>query len=128
MQSIAPCHTAAVVTTARCNVDSTLGGPKQAPRAYVRSLRPDTHPGNDGEAFRLCLVERNTQMQRMLFANVKAVYARLSFDNVMWVGANNVKQSKRQNYLAVFADLIARGPVSTPPKQAPRFGRHLLRD
>ncbi len=46
-------------------------------------------------------------MWRMLFAHVKAAYERLSFDTVVWVGADEMNRRKGHNYLTVFADLVA---------------------
>ena len=55
------------------------------------------------------LGESDTRMWRMLFAHVKAAYERLSFDNVVWVGADEMNRRKGHNYLTVFADLLAKG-------------------
>jgi len=40
-------------------------------------------------------------MWRMLSAHVKAAHARLSFDNVVWVGADEMNRRKGHNYLTV---------------------------
>jgi hypothetical protein len=69
--------------------------------------------------------ESDTRMWRMLFAHVKAAHARLSFDTVVWVGADEMNRRKGHNYLTVFADL---GASSLRPVRTPRFGRHLLRN
>ena len=47
-------------------------------------------------------------MWRMLFAHVKAAHARLSFDNVVWVGGDEMNRRKGHNYLTVFANLLAK--------------------
>jgi transposase len=52
------------------------------------------------------LGESDTRMRQMLFAHVKAAHARLSFDNVVWVGADEMNRRKGHNYLTVFADLV----------------------
>jgi transposase len=44
----------------------------------------------------------------MFFANVKAPYERLSFDNVVWVGADEMNRRKGHNYPTVFDDLVAK--------------------
>ncbi len=45
----------------------------------------------------------------MLFAHVKAAHASLSFDNVVWEGADEVNRRKKgHKYLTVFADLVAK--------------------
>ena len=53
-------------------------------------------------------------MWRMLFANVKAAHARLSFKNVVWVGADEMNRRKGHNYLTVFADLVAKRVLFAP--------------
>jgi transposase len=40
------------------------------------------------------LCEGDSRMWRMLFAHVKAAHARLSFDNVVWVGADEMNRRK----------------------------------
>jgi len=37
----------------------------------------------------------------MLSAHVKAAHVRLSFDNVVWVGADEMNRRKGHNYLTV---------------------------
>jgi transposase len=67
----------------------------------------------------------------MLFAHVKAAHSRLSFDNVVWLGADEMNRRKGHNYLTVFADLVAkRGLFATPGKDASAweaFAAELLR-
>jgi transposase len=50
----------------------------------------------------------------MLLGPVKAAYARLSFDNVFWVGADEMNRRKN-NYLTVFADLRAKRSLFATP-------------
>ena len=80
---------------------------------------------------RLILSESDMRMWRVLFAHVKAAYERLSFDNVVWVGADKLNRRKGYNSLTVFADLIAtRGLAATPVKDASvweAFAAKLLR-
>jgi transposase len=52
------------------------------------------------------LGESDTRMWRMLFAHVKAANERLSFDKVVWVGADEMNRRTGHNYLTVFADLV----------------------
>jgi len=77
------------------------------------------------------LAESDTRMWRMLFAHVKAAHARLSFDNVVWVGADEMNRRKGHNYLTVFADLLAKRVLfATPGKDASvweAFAGELLR-
>ena len=77
------------------------------------------------------LGESDTRMWRMLFAHVKAAYERLSFENVVWVGAAEMNRRKGDNYLTVFADLLAKRVLfATPGKDASvweAFAAELLR-
>ena len=77
------------------------------------------------------LGESDTRMWRMLFAHVKAAHARLSFDNVVWVGADEMNRRKGHNYLTVFADLLTKRVLfATPCKDASvweAFAAELLR-
>ena len=77
------------------------------------------------------LGESDTRMWRMLFAHVKAAYERLSFENVIWVGADEMNRRKGHNYLTVFADLLAKRVLfATPGKDASvweAFAGELLR-
>ena len=77
------------------------------------------------------LGESDTRMWRMLFAHVKAAYERLSFENVVWVGADEMNRRKGHNYLTVFADLLAKRVLfATPGKDASvweAFAAELLR-
>ena len=53
----------------------------------------------------------------MLFADVKAADERLSFENVVWVGADEINRRKGYNYLTVLAGLLAkRVHFATPSK------------
>jgi transposase len=78
------------------------------------------------------LGESDTRMWRMLFARVKAAHARLSFGNVVSVGADEMNRRKGHNYLIVVADLVAkRGLFATPGKEASiweAFAAELLRN
>jgi transposase len=62
---------------------------------------------------------------------VKAAYERLSFENVVWVGADEINRRKGHNYLTVFADLLAKRVLfATPGKDASvweAFAAELLR-
>jgi transposase len=65
------------------------------------------------------LGESDSRMWRMLFAHVKAAYARLSFENVVWVGADEMNRRKGHDYLTVFADLVQKRVLfATPGKDA----------
>jgi transposase len=45
---------------------------------------------------------------RALFAHVAAAWADLSWENVVWVGADEMNRRKGHNYLTVFVDLVAK--------------------
>jgi len=54
------------------------------------------------------LEETDQKLWRALFAHVDAAWAALSWENVVWVGADEMNRRKGHNYLTVFADLEAR--------------------
>jgi len=54
------------------------------------------------------LGETDHKLWRMLFAHVDAAWAALSWENVVWVGADEMNRRKGHNYLTVFADLEAK--------------------
>jgi transposase len=68
---------------------------------------------------RQILGERDTRIWRMLFAQIKAAHARLSFDSVMWSGADEINRREGHNYSRGGAALMAkRVPFATPGKDA----------
>jgi hypothetical protein len=65
------------------------------------------------------LGESDSRISRMLLAHVKVVFERLSFANVVWVGADEVNRRKGHNNLTVFAELLAKRVLfATPGKDA----------
>ena len=54
------------------------------------------------------LAETDQKLWRALFAHVDAAWAELSWENVVWVGADEMNRKKGHNYLTVFVDLEAR--------------------
>jgi hypothetical protein len=54
------------------------------------------------------LGETDQKLWRALFAHVAAAWADLSWENVTWVGADEMNRKKGHNYLTVFADLQAK--------------------
>lgn len=54
------------------------------------------------------LGETDQKLWRMLFAHVEAAWAGLSWENVLWVGADEMNRKKGHNYLTVFVDLEAK--------------------
>jgi transposase len=54
------------------------------------------------------LDETDQKLWRALFAHVAAAWADLSWENVVWVGADEMNRRKGHNYLTVFVDLVAK--------------------
>jgi transposase len=54
------------------------------------------------------LEETDQKLWRALLAHVEAAWSELSWENVVWVGADEMNRKKGHNYLTVFVDLIAR--------------------
>jgi hypothetical protein len=77
------------------------------------------------------LGESDFRMWRMLFAHVKAAYERLSFENVVWVGADEMNRRKEHNDMTVLTGLLAKTVLfATPGKDAyvwEAFAGELLR-
>ena len=62
-----------------------------------------------------CPSENDTRMWRLFFAHVKAAYERLSFDKVVWVGADGINRRKGHNHQTVFADLMTKRVLFATP-------------
>ncbi len=54
------------------------------------------------------LGETDQKLWRMLFAHVDAAWAELSWEDVVWVGADEMNRRKGHHYLTVFVDLEAK--------------------
>ncbi|MGH9447257.1 MAG: ISL3 family transposase [Terriglobia bacterium] len=54
------------------------------------------------------LGETDQKLWRALFAHVDAAWKELSWENVVWVGADEMNRKKGHNYLTVFVDLEAK--------------------
>ena len=54
------------------------------------------------------LGETDQKLWRALFAHVDAAWTELSWDGVVWVGADEMNRKKGHNYLTVFVDLQAK--------------------
>jgi len=61
------------------------------------------------------LGESDSRMWLMLIAGVKAAHARLSFDNVVWLRADEMVRSEGRKYLTVFADRNAKWVLVAKP-------------
>lgn len=65
------------------------------------------------------LGETDQRLWRMVIAQVKAAYAQLSLEDLVWVGADEMNRRKGHNYLTVFADLVKKRVIfATPGKDA----------
>jgi transposase len=65
------------------------------------------------------LGESDSRMYRVLLAHVNAAHGCLSFENVGWMGVDEINRRKGHKYLTVFADLLAnRVLFATPGKDA----------
>jgi transposase len=54
------------------------------------------------------LGETDQKLWRALFAHVDAAWTDLSWEDVVWVGADEMNRKKGHNYLTVFVDLMAK--------------------
>lgn len=63
------------------------------------------------------LGEDASRMGWMLSANVDTPQARLSFNNLVWVGTVELKQRTGNNSLTVFDDLMAKKIFSAIPEK-----------
>ncbi len=92
---------------------------------------PNRHLTQEFEAFVLTLKRempvkragqilggKDSRMWRMLFTQVKAAHARLNFDTVVWVGADEMNRCKGHNYLTVFEDLMTKRVLFATPGKA----------
>ena len=62
------------------------------------------------------LGETDQKLWRALFAHVAAAWTDLSWENVTWVGADEMNRKKGHNYLTVFADLQAKRVLLAPAR------------
>jgi transposase len=67
------------------------------------------------------LGESESRMWRMLSVHVKVAHARLSFDNVVWVWADEMHPREGHKYLTVLALLAKQMFLGSPSKNAPVF-------
>jgi transposase len=51
------------------------------------------------------LGETDQRLWRMLFAHVEEAYRKMSLEDLVWVGADEMNRKKGHNYITVFADL-----------------------
>ena len=110
----------------RCEITCRLPRGKCRQCGHVFRVRPpweglSTHFTKEFEAFALLLMrempvskvgemvgETDTRLWRMLFRQVDAAYAEADYSNVCCVGVDEMNVHKGQEYVSVFADLVAK--------------------
>ncbi len=110
----------------RCEITCRLPRGKCRQCGHVFRVRPpweglSSHFTKEFEAFALLLMrempmsrvgeivgETDTRLWRMLFRQVDAAYAEADFSQVCCVGVDEMNVRKGQQYVSVFADLVAR--------------------
>jgi transposase len=113
----------------RCQITGRLPRGKCRQCGHVFRVRPpweglSTHFTKEFEAFALLLMrempvsrvaemvgETDTRLWRMLFRQVEAAYGQADFSRVCCVGVDEMNVRKGQEYITVFADLVARRVV-----------------
>jgi len=117
------CHK---VSTVRAPWEGRSRGLTQEFEAFALTLMREMPVNKAGEI----LGETDQKLWRALFAHVEAAWADLSWENVVWVGADEMNRRKGHNYLTVFVDLAAkRVLLATEGKDASvweRFAEQLL--
>jgi transposase len=110
----------------RCEITCRLPRGKCRQCGHVFRVRPpweglSSHFTKEFEAYALLLMrempmakaaalmnESDTRLWRMLFKHVDGAYAQADFSNVCCVGVDEMSVRKGQEYLSVFADLVAK--------------------
>ena len=98
------CHECGSVFTVRAPWEGRGRGFTQEFEAFALVLMREMPVKNAGEI----LGETDQRLWRMLFAHVDAAWAQMSWETVVWVGADEMNRKKGHNYLTVFADLEAK--------------------
>jgi transposase len=91
------------VYTVRAPWEGRSRGLTQEFEAFALTLMREMPVKKAGEI----LGETDQKLWRALFAHVAAAWTDLSWENVTWVGADEMNRKKGHNYLTVFADLQA---------------------
>lgn len=92
------------VYTVRAPWEGRSRGLTQEFEAFALTLMREMPVKKAGEI----LGETDQKLWRALFAHVDAAWAQLSWENVVWVGADEMNRKKGHNYLTVFVDLAAK--------------------
>lgn len=122
------CKECQSVYTVRAPWEGRSRGLTQEFEAFALTLMREMPVKKAGEI----LGETDQKLWRALFAHVAAAWADLSWENVVWVGADEMNRKKGHNYLTVFVDLEAKRVLlavegkdaGTWERFAEQLGRH----
>jgi transposase len=98
------CRQCQKVYTVRAPWEGRSRGLTQEFEAFALTLMREMPVSKAGEI----LGETDQKLWRVLFAHVDAAWEELSWENVVWVGADEMNRKKGHNYLTVFVDLEAK--------------------
>ena len=98
------CKECQKVYTVRAPWEGRSRGLTQEFEAFALTLMREMPVKKAGEI----LGETDQKLWRVLFAHVDAAWSDLSWENVVWVGADEMNRKKGHNYLTVFVDLVAK--------------------
>jgi len=98
------CQACRKVYTVRAPWEGRSRGLTQEFEAFALTLMREMPVKKAGEI----LGETDQKLWRTLFAHVAAAWKDLSWENVIWVGADEMNRKKGHNYLTVFVDLQAK--------------------
>jgi transposase len=98
------CSECQKVYTVRAPWEGRSRGLTQEFEAFALTLMREMPVSKAGEI----LGESDQKLWRALFAHVAAAWAELSWEKVVWVGADEMNRRKGHNYLTVFVDLAVK--------------------
>jgi transposase len=98
------CQSCRKIYTVRAPWEGRSRGLTQEFEAFALTLMREMPVKKAGEI----LGETDQKLWRTLFAHVDAAWKELSWENVIWVGADEMNRRKGHNYLTVFVDLQAK--------------------
>lgn len=98
------CQGCRKIYTVRAPWEGRSRGLTQEFEAFALTLMREMPVKKAGEI----LGETDQKLWRALFAHVDAAWKELSWENVIWVGADEMNRKKGHHYLTVFVDLQAR--------------------
>jgi transposase len=98
------CKACQKVSTVRAPWEGRSRGLTQEFEAFALTLMREMPVSKAGEI----LGETDQKLWRALFAHVDAAWSELSWEGVVWVGADEMNRRKGHNYLTVFVDLQAK--------------------